>query len=273
MILIIIFIIIIIFIFFIKPIREKFDAKIEQVSENECGTMCTKVVGCAGFGYCNDKCWLARQPIIGRPEKSLYLEDYKPNIKRCNKFYTISDLYIAATGDYQKNMSYVCQNGENGDLVLTTYLNDKKILEKPEDIDKIMIRDYPMKNVKWPAPFDRNTITSEFINSIVKDEPVQNVYVMRNINDKIEGDYLYDHKCVSNVNELDCIQDCLKNKDCVGTEWIPEMEANNEKTINICCPIKKINKILNNNNKDNLYFVKNNIQKNDIDKNKAIIIK
>lgn len=274
-----IFIFIVIILLFVKYNKEHFDAKIEQVNEIECGTMCTKTVGCAGFAYNDKKCWLGKQPILGRPEMSLYNEDYNPKIRRCNKFYSISDIYISTTGDYQKNMSYGCKDSEiDKNLNIYTYLNNKIKLDNEKSIDDIKVRQYPMTQITWPKPFDKDTIPNALISELTKEIPNENIKIMKEIPDYIEGKDLYETGCVSNISRMDCLKACLDDDNCRGTEWNPNLlkQLNNkdyEIYKNVCCPKGELTNTItrNDNNKEGKFYAKYVVNKNEIDKNKIII--
>jgi hypothetical protein len=53
-----------------------------------------------------------------------------------------------------------------------------------------------------------------------------------------KGKYLREHNCVKNITHQECLNFCDNNKNCVGTEWNPYFN-NNE---NICCPMKTLGK-------------------------------
>jgi hypothetical protein len=249
------------------------------VKESECGTMCTKTLGCAGFGYQNKTCWLGRQPILGRPEMSLYSTDYKPEIKRCNKFYSISDIYINSAPDYQKNMSYVCQDSETSKKDnIYSYLDDIKKLNSLEDVDNISIRQYPMTQINWPKPNDLDTISNKLISELTHERPNENITVMKEISDYVEGKDLYDTGCIANIDRMDCLKACIDDKNCKGTEWNSGLlkqikDKDYEVYKNVCCPKSELTKTIDrtDNNKNGKFYAKYVVNKFEIDKDKVII--
>lgn len=74
--------------------------------------------------------------------------------------------------------------------------------------------------------------------------------IMREYDNEFLGQYQYQHKCTSNISKEKCMKNCLENNDCVGTEWnpmifkkigVPNLYEFEE---NVCCPKKKINKVI-----------------------------
>ena len=71
---------------------ENYDARISNITENECGSVCTEAPNCGAFGYKHGlfggKCYLSQRHILARPIDSLYFDEYSKIDKRCNKINT-----------------------------------------------------------------------------------------------------------------------------------------------------------------------------------------
>ena len=54
--------------------NEQFDEKVTDATYTNCGQICTKLVGCAGFvvNPNTNTCYLSKTPILGRPEYSIF---------------------------------------------------------------------------------------------------------------------------------------------------------------------------------------------------------
>jgi len=94
---------------------EQFDAKISNITMSECGDKCTKSLGCNGFSYDMNKCYLSTNPILGVPDKSKYIDEYNSNYMVCNKPHPIRYNYMEKNKNaLKKNTIYLCKKGENG---------------------------------------------------------------------------------------------------------------------------------------------------------------
>ena len=51
---------------------EGFDARVLNLTKEQCGKLCTSIIGCQGFSY-NDQnqCYLSKTPILTKPVNSL----------------------------------------------------------------------------------------------------------------------------------------------------------------------------------------------------------
>lgn len=74
--------------------------------------------------------------------------------------------------------------------------------------------------------------------------------IMREYDDEFMGQYQFHHKCSTNISKENCMKNCLKSSDCVGTEWNPVLFKKvgtpnlYEIEENVCCPKKRINKVI-----------------------------
>ena len=128
-----IILLLLIIILFVKIISEyndieHYDAKIENIkSSSECGAKCTEELKCAGFGYNSNSnsCFLSKRPILGKPEESVYTDNYNENDNKCNKIRKLT----AKTKDPKQlldNSIYTCDNyGDISSNISSTDLLDK----------------------------------------------------------------------------------------------------------------------------------------------------
>jgi hypothetical protein len=74
--------------------------------------------------------------------------------------------------------------------------------------------------------------------------------IMKEYDEEFLGQYLFPHKCSTNIKKEDCMKQCLDNKNCVGTEWNPILfkkvgtPNKYEFDENVCCPKIRINKVV-----------------------------
>lgn len=78
----------------------------------------------------------------------------------------------------------------------------------------------------------------------------ESINIMNEYDEEFIGQYLFPHKCSTNISKEDCMKQCLNNDDCVGTEWNPILfikkgEPNlYEFEENVCCPKTRIKKVI-----------------------------
>ena len=121
--LIMILIIIIIFCMHIKQNNgEAFDARVEGTTKTQCGTVCTKTLGCAGFAHDdnNKYCYLSRDAIYFSPVKTakadetkVFAQFYNRDMPRCNKLYMIDDPLYNSRNNLLRNLTYICKEKES----------------------------------------------------------------------------------------------------------------------------------------------------------------
>ena len=76
------------------------------------------------------------------------------------------------------------------------------------------------------------------------------VNIMKEYDEEFAGQYMYPHKCSTNIKKEDCMKQCLGDKDCVGTEWNPILfkkvgvPNKYEFDENVCCPKIRIKKVI-----------------------------
>lgn len=197
---------------------ENFDEKISKTTKTNCGIICTKVIGCSGF-LAEDKnnlCYLSQSPIIGEPTDSPFKSEYIKTNERCNKIQSVTDIIIATPNDIKNNATYVCTPNEvDNTQTIKIYDNKEKIISSGLDLPYINVDQYSFENIDWKSSISLND--HKYLVQNIKDNP--NIIVMTEYNDEHLGQYMYNHKCSSNVSQKDCLNHCLKSDSCVGTEW------------------------------------------------------
>ena len=159
-IIILLFIIIIIIILFNNNEIEHYDLEILNSSISECGTKCTEGRNCAGFSYKprQQKCFLSKKPILGRPENSLYKDDYLSFDKRCNKINMFTDKKSIDKRSMTQNSIYTCSDGENNISDEFQFANlgatslDNNVLSIFDRTDKLIPNEvsYELNDITWP---------------------------------------------------------------------------------------------------------------------------
>lgn len=235
---------------------ENFDARIPNISKEQCGNFCTRIIGCGGFAYSdNGVCYLSKQAILGKSVNSLFSDDYNVNDYRCNKTQPItSNTDIISPNLRRRNALYVCSDSEQGEYTLQLIApTARQPIADFDDIDKIDVPDYEFTNdFVWPT--DKTDIV---FNNLSRNP---NQYVMyEKSRDEFLGQYSYPQKCVSDVSELACLKICESDEKCIGVEWNPsylKYKANKESNLtpnnegmyqsykNICCPKTQITEII-----------------------------
>lgn len=237
---IILFLILFIIFFTSKDIKELYDTKVNNSNENECGSMCTKIIDCIGFSY-NDKtnkCYLSKSILLNKPVKSLFKNEYDETISQCNKIALVSDPLYANDIDFKRNATYTCRTNSVDQLKI--YNNNKnKMLNNIEELNNIELDEYTMGRIDWDTTIDasKNPMLTHNKNKM-------DFEIMKEYDNEFLGQYLYPHKCVYNTSQKTCLQSCLNNKNCIGTEFNPLYTKNNNLEIysGICCPKIRIKK-------------------------------
>lgn len=74
--------------------------------------------------------------------------------------------------------------------------------------------------------------------------------IMKEYDEEFIGQYLFPHRCSTNIKKEDCMKQCLNDKNCVGTEWNPilfkkvGMPNKYEFDENVCCPKIRVKKVI-----------------------------
>jgi PAN domain len=321
--LIIIFLIIFIVFLLLPKKNEHFDQRVDGATKEQCGVMCTKILGCNGFAYDakNQKCYLSKDEITFRPIKKPFVNFYNRNFPRCNKLYVINDPYYNSRNNMLRNATYKCMKKENGPIEHVIYDDKEKRKVNVNNLSLEELSPYTFQRIEWNAAVPSNGMfgraidmnvpklpddeapkeTDRFLfygssedivkrpdivndnefsgtrlvfdptqdldpKSSIKDAGIINLdtnlrlvtnptesnslNIMKQYDEEFVGQYLFPHKCSTNITKEDCMKQCLNNKNCVGTEWNPtkyiKVGKPNKYNIEegICCPKIRIKKVI-----------------------------
>lgn len=242
--------ILVLFVFFIIVTtnnynNEYFDARVSDIKIEQCGKICTDVYDCEGFGYDNttSKCYISKTPIINLPAaSSLYVDEYESKQYRCNKIKPIKlDQRNTDPTILRDNQLYMCADDDRGYYDLYKIVNNTMEKINRGDIDKVNLEPYVMNEIEWPTKEFKKDITPN-LKTANQNRKIYTLFEK----DKREflGQFLFPYKCVSNVSEDECINQCRRYDDCIGTEWNPLYVNNNIINKNVCCPKKDITEII-----------------------------
>lgn len=224
---------------------ENFDARIKGLTKKKCGEICTSVVNCQGFSYSDDNmCYLSKSPILGKSITSIFSDNYSQTDYRCNKSQPIRNETELITPEMLKrNSLYMCSDSEQGKYNLNIICENLNMeIGDLDEIDKIDIPNYKIiTNLKWPVD-KRDTLLKDT-------SAIDNFKVYEKSPDEYNGQYLFPHKCVSNIDELSCLKLCDVDNECIGVEWNPfymKNKSDNSYEIykNVCCPKIQISDII-----------------------------
>ena len=145
-------IILIIMIIYNNNKKESFDQRIDGTTKEQCGIICTKVLGCDAFSYDskNKYCFLSKDGIYFRPQKKAYTNFYDRKFPRCNKLYKIDDPFYNPRNSIIRNATYECMKKEGGNVNHMIY--DNKEREWKDDIstiNKATINPYKFERIEW----------------------------------------------------------------------------------------------------------------------------
>lgn len=279
-------IILIIIIIFTSTKRELFDAKIERINKDECGALCTKLTNCNSFSYddVNKVCYVSKSQMLGKPLTNLYSPDYRQGLPLCNKKSQIIDPIIATNKDYKNNSIYSCISLDSTNIDYQkqkyySYIENKETeLNSLDDIEKVPLKKYKMDELEYPTYMLQVFDIDNVKNIIHNENEDKQIFLMKEMDDEFLGQYLYPHVCASNVSKNNCLNDCLLNKKCIGTEWNPVyLKLLKDKTYqlneNVCCPkIRIIERIPRRSEfKYGKFYVKSYLSEDDL-KNKTNIV-
>jgi len=266
---IIIFIIAILCIFNVNRNIEHYDDRYTDTNFTKCAKLCRGISECYGFGYDREKniCYPAKSTIDGVPlVGSLFESQFKPIHTTCNKVEPILEATSKVSFDARrKNSVYSCKERDDLQPQWYFYNRDKftnigegKNLDEIFDVDEYKVRPY-----SWPInQFNtdqidlleditsskrltpKNITQVDRINSVWGDVdniiPINNNISYKISNDMNTGEYLYPHKCTSDISKKSCLDICSKNKNCVGVEFNKKFGGK----YNVCCPYKTKGKFI-----------------------------
>jgi len=249
-ILIIFILIIIIFILHKLTIikTEKYDGRISVSNYYDCGDLCSKILGCAGFAY-NDntsKCYVSKTPINPIPLPALYDDEYKTTNTYCNKYMPLQTDFSISTDMFAENRIYTCYKNRN-DFLGDFFFNNNQIIDMTnKDRSYLEATPYELKKLNWEDITDKYDINNDitYTNRIIEyTEDKDNEY---------QGAYLNPSICYSNSSINKCKKICNDRKDCTGFEFVKEFKDNE----NLCCPKAIIKNIKPRTNKSGKYYKK-----------------
>jgi hypothetical protein len=270
---------------------ENYDEKVLKTTRESCGVLCTKTYDCSAFAFNNNICYLSKNPILGEPTNSPFMKDYNGNNFTCNKLQKITDSVIASDMDFKKNATYICTdklstnvqpsatngqpstaNGQPPTNIFKIYDTEEKDLSNISELASTKINKYTLGEIDWG---NQVTLTEKPTENIT-DKNTLTLFTEQN--DEFLGQYMFPHRCVSNISQRDCLDQCLHNKKCLGTEWNPsyykKINGKHKLYKNICCP--KIQLKQNIPRRDDFkfghFYLKEQVNKiNDIDNNSVIV--
>lgn len=271
--------IIFLFIVLVYNNSEYFDEKITNTNKEKCGIMCTKLINCKGFmveddgiGGKDNVCYLSKTPILGSPTKSVFANEYKSTTTRCNKYDSYTDTQISDF-EKKKNATYICVPNQKDNIqTYKIYDNKEKQIYSLEDLEYINVDPYTFVDIDWDKQINLDDYPKLIQNP--NQEEKNTVILMTEHPDEYLGQYLFPHKCVGNISQHDCLQFCINNSDCVGTEYnavyTPKNDTNSyELHKGVCCPKKEITKYIprKNEHKSGSFFIKERMNINEISDN------
>ena len=230
--------------------NEYYDAKINNITDTECGNECTQAPNCVGFGYkpTERSCYLSKKIILGEPIKSLYENEYSKLDRRCNKINKIDDIDYINNITLVQNSIYMCSDGENNVNTQFQYGNDgASSLEStvPKYLAPEYVK-YKVNYINWPKEKDDYIhMTGKKLTNASK---LEKGYGFIESNKEFLGQYMLAHQCVANIPFYDCLKFCENDPKCAGTEWNKSIIKNDGKNNvlyeNVCCPKSIIRKII-----------------------------
>jgi len=262
----------IIIIYLIIPTyNEHFDEKINESNQVQCGIMCSKILDCNAFAHDPQKniCYLSQSQILRKPLFSLFSDKYNRSFPRCNKVGSITDPQIAQPIDYKYNATYFCKDTQDTESKIKIYDNKEKQINNLNELVQTDVDKYKIIEIDW-----MNTVNLSDKPELIQNPNSSNsISVMKAYDDEYLGQYVYPHKCVTDISQEDCMKDCLNNSMCVGTDWNPLLSKNNKIYHSVCCPKRKITKIVsrNNNNRYGKFYAKESQYKKNMESNQLYI--
>ena len=229
---------------------EGYDGRISNITEmNKCADICIKTYDCQGFSYNekDKKCFISKSPIVGYPFDSPYKGEFNDKNKVCNKINMIDTNTEINEDALLTNRIFNCSDEIDGSFKTIFFDKDLKDLDMTnvKDITNFEKVPYELKNIKWG---DETTINID--TDITTNEPIVKEKVKISFLEKTKdtsGEFLYPHRCVSNIKKNECLKQCEQNKDCIGVEWNPRVITDIENSdggkteyLDVCCPKKTL---------------------------------
>jgi len=135
--------------------EEHYSDRFKDLTIDECAGLCKTTTDCYAFAYDSNKktCYPSYTPLIGRPPKQVFGEEYSPNNTVCNKIIPIT-IADRAPGFEQRraNAVYTCAEREGLQPIL--YFHNKSKFNKfdeGQNVDFIkQVDEYEVKDHRWP---------------------------------------------------------------------------------------------------------------------------
>jgi len=246
---------------------EFYDEKVLKTSRENCGILCTKTYECSAFASDDNTCYLSKSNILGEPTKSPFMKEYNKKYFTCNKLQKVTDSIVASDIDLKKNATYVCIGGKNENnqntQQLKIYDTKEKNLDNIFNLGKIKIDKYTFGEIDWGGEV---TLTEKPVEKTIDKNKIT---LFTEQDDEFLGQYMYPHRCISNISQKNCLRQCLQSKKCLGTEWNPSYykKINGKYKLynNICCPKIKLKQNIPRRDefKFGHFYLKKEINKND----------
>jgi hypothetical protein len=217
-------------------VNETYDGRISNInSSKDCAETCTTTYGCEGFGYDDKekKCYISKVTVLGYPIDRLYSPEYKSHQYSCNKVRLIRTPEDVNPDSLMYNRVYSCADNGVGKYNLKFFDKGKEPIDiGEEDVDKMKREPYDMNEIEWPTK-RKDIVFGEENKSF---DTRKTIFIENS--DEYLGKYLYNHKCVANIDKRECVKKCREEDKCIGFEWNPKYINEEEKLEynNVCCP-------------------------------------
>jgi hypothetical protein len=215
------------------------------------------------------------------PDKKPFAQFYTRELPRCNKLYTINDPLYNSRNNLLRNATYLCKESENGIEKTKLYMNREIPFDDVTKLNQVKLDTYSFENIGWDENYsDINEIKpitmtidiNKNLHLITNPTKSNSINIMKEYNNEFLGQYLYPHKCSSNITQNACLKQCLDDKLCVGTEWNPTLMTKvgepNKYIIEsgVCCPKRIITNSIprRTEHKHGHFYIKENVIKNNI---------
>lgn len=225
---------------------EKYETLVRNISDTECGNICTEGRNCMGFAYKprDRMCYLSREPIFGRPIDSKYSEMYSKLDKRCNKIDSLTDLRLVNMLSLTQNSVYACNDGEIGINERAQYAMgghtvldeaDERVQNVPEKVS------YSISPIKWNDEMVTKSEKNKM--AISSDGSIKRTTYVESDKEHL-GQYMTPYRCISDIPLYSCLKACDERPDCVGVEHNPVHRGEDETHYNVCCPKRMTDRIV-----------------------------
>lgn len=249
---------------------EHYDDRYTDTDFTSCAKLCRGISECYGFGYDREKniCYPARSTIQNKPlAGSLFESRYSKNHTTCNKVEPVLEPTSKVSFEQRrKNSVYACTEREGLQPQWYFFNRDKfSNIGEGKNLDEIFdVDEYKVKPYSWPINqfnLDQIDLLEDVLSdqqltpkNITQVDRIKKVYgdtdkiipnnqgiIYKNHKMMNSGEYMYPHKCVSNIEKKSCLELCSKDNRCVGVEFNKKFGPK----YNVCCPYKTTGKYIN----------------------------